>query len=478
MKGLVFSSSANMVVKCDIPNASFDKTDSVHFQITFHPPLDLNVAKQTFVTVDFDGRGIGINKDGTVGDRTTQHERKPALQCRLFSKRVYQDRGGVPQLDGQYMAFCTHVVKVDKIVKSNGSSAITSSSTVVSEMYLGISNNKLTTFKEYASYLLQPDIDTHLDFLPERIRMVSLQWYPPNADLSKVQASSIPQRSPAWHALRAISNGRSGSGISLLFGYNLPKSKKEREGWTFENRNKMPVSEWSRQAMRKGTLGEDRLLLINGTVNPHQVFHECGWYDNDKIFPSTHWGASPDGLLFDASIEVPQETKDAYPDLDHTWGALEMKTSTKKNTMEPYYIPQVYWEMIVLNVSWCILMRNHKQESYSEGKYHYRDQVHAYLIFRDPVLESNMLNLAVKTYERVTQGKEDLLKIAEEPLHKGIRNILDTMAKEMKPYQCIDVANEPLVGSALEDYYKYMYRHMQPEAEVPEPIQKRRKSGE
>jgi hypothetical protein len=172
-----------------------------------------------------------------------------------------------------------------------------------------------------------------------------------------------------------------------------------------------------------------------------------GWCPAPPPYPKS-WGASPDGLQSAPSEQIvkhmPKELWELAAASRHgkestggerTWGALEIKTSRTKLTMEPYFYPQVYMEMISLGVYWADLIRY--KPGY--GAYIYR-------IYRDAKIEQALFGL----WKRAFANADRLQAIVQEPEFVKMRDYFTREANKIKP---IDKIEEP--KEVLAEYTAY-----------------------
>src|SRR6185369_15745290 len=93
-------------------------------------------------------------------------------------------------------------------------------------------------------------------------------------------------------------------------------------------------------------------------------------------------------------------------------GACEFKTSRTKVALEPYFIPQMYMEMISLNVVWCDLIRYRPTSVHTpDNGYVTQHTAHVYRIYRNQALEADLVRLWKRAHANVQQ----LQDIVQEP---------------------------------------------------------------
>jgi hypothetical protein len=207
----------------------------------------------------------------------------------------------------------------------------------------------------------------------------ALPWFPPDVDPAywgiQIDTRLIPQRSHLWFKLRGEMTG---SLAYKMLGFFATASK------TMQDKTKM----------RLGTYSETDACTLYLHYHPHSKLKEVGWCGARAPYPTT-WGASPDRLL----------------DED---GILEIKTSTDKTSMEDYFYPQCYMEMIATERNFTHLMR-----------YRPNDVAYVYHVSRDPHVEEMLLVL----WKRALQTRESDL-LYQSPDFVNARNVLSKMASD------------------------------------------------
>lgn len=195
-----------------------------------------------------------------------------------------------------------------------------------------------------------------------------LNWFPPDIDPASfglsIDSRLIPQRTPLWYKLRG---DVSGSKAALLLGWFVPHPA--QGPWSYDKQP--PFTAFQKSIMHLGTVSEDVILLSYLMYYTKRVYHETGWINHPT---RKGWGCSPDGIVDD--LEGPSR------------GVLEMKTSKFKSCFENYYIPQLYMEMMTVDVQWADLCRYHVGTK----------QVHVYRINREVHLENTLVRLWIKAY--------------------------------------------------------------------------------
>jgi hypothetical protein len=383
-----------------LSSSSFDKEDSIDYFIQFRPPLTPDQAKAVRITAEH-GKKIIFT------------------QLLMDGKHVHLTLLGDGELE--YELFETHQLKVT----SDGH---------VQAMYFTIENNRVFANQDWC---LERHIDMKLFYMSEHFEYANLQWFPPDVDLQtqygiKVNASKIPQRCPMWFKLRGHVTGTK---AYALLGFFVPLN-----GTYDYNKGQQDFSPIQRANMRNGALSEDMAILNYLTHYKNRKFEEVGWVE---LHGKNGWGASPDGVIHDLAFddsELPEETKAAYSDF--TRGAIEIKTSRNKSSMEAYFIPQVYMEMMSLGVAWCDLIR------------YCNDECYVYRIYRDPKVEQFLLALWNYAYER----RDKLQQVIQEERFVSARKFFEDMAGKMYPIVVIPPQRE-----AMDEYkaYKDQLLHVQ-----------------
>lgn len=218
----------------------------------------------------------------------------------------------------------------------------------------------------------------------------------------KLDPKTIPQRTPLWFKFRGAVTG---SKAYTLLGFWVPTKDKDPR-WRYGAGEQF--TSFQRANMRFGAQSEDYAAIMYMMRRPHTRLEMVGWCQAPKWLPSD-WGASPDGVIVDPTMTWPgdmsSELKAYYKDkgvTDITRGALEIKSSKRSLKMDAYFIPQVYMEMICLNVMWCDLVR-YCQTSFSDPVTHewrYGHKARVYRIYRDRETEEQLLKLLKYALER------------------------------------------------------------------------------
>ncbi len=404
----------NFVVKQFGPqDAVFEKdASSVDLAIYFRPALTRTEAERTHVNVMY------------VGKHTTQNNH-------LFGRTlVSRTRGGNEQKlqlgeELSYTVYETHQLKWSP----NGQ--------LVEAFYITIENNLVV---QNTQNTLQ--LETHIDLKPTFLkglfhdRITLLEWFPPDVEPAahglKIDPSKIPQRTPLWFKLRGPV---SGSKAYILLGFYVPR-KSDPGGANYSFFKGDVFSSFAKVAMRLGTISEDGALVLYLSYNPGVHFYEMGWCQAPKGYP-IGWGASPDGLIVNRDMswdQVPETIKKHYSKeernaIDITRGAFEIKTTRNQLRMKGYFIPQVYMEMIALNVVWCDLIRYRPSRVYDPvRKIHtVQNTAHVYRIWRHKPTETMLMKLWTHAYTNASKLQE----VVFEEEYVAARAYFDGMAEKM-----------------------------------------------
>lgn len=250
------------------------------------------------------------------------------------------------------------------------------------------------------------------DILGDRAKF--LKWFPP--DLSpqelgiKINPRIVPQRTPFWDGIRGEVTGTK---AYKLVGFFVPRSG------TFDFFKKEVFDAASRARMDLGSESEDYGTIGYLLRYRDRRFEEVGYANLPKGYPAS-WGASPDGLILGDPSGA---------------GVIEFKTSTSKRTFDAYFYPQVYFEMIAMEVQWCDVVRilRHPTDPMQMVLYVYR-------IHRDPAFESELLTLIAYAY-RNADRLQKLVHDEREPF-VAKRKQMEEMAKREEPVDVIELTEE------------------------------------
>jgi hypothetical protein len=317
--------------------------------------------------------------------------------------------------------------------------------------------------------LLQAQVDMKSVFLNsifatvDANRVVFLKWFPPDVDPSvygiKIDPREIPQRCPLWFKLRGEV---SGSKAYVLIGYFA------------DRQNNQPFSAFAKSAMRLGTLSEDLVMIGYLNAYPKRIFYEVGWV---PIESKKSWGASPDGIIVDPEMswdKVPSDVAKNYSKsgIDITHGACEFKTSRTKLGMEAYFYPQLYMEMIALNVVWADLIRYRPERIYDQNTkvWTYKDVAHVYRVYRDKPTETLLMELWARAQTNFSKLKD----IVQEEAYARLRLYFDRKAEETEPTDVIHMT--PDTEYMYAQYYAYKHQHSKPEPFIASEFKKPKES--
>jgi hypothetical protein len=194
----------------------------------------------------------------------------------------------------------------------------------------------------------------------------------------------------------------------------------------------------------------------------------------------TGWGASPDGLIVDPHMtwdQVPADISKHYTEAERasfniTRGACEFKTSRTKLSMEAYFYPQVYLEMIVLNVVWCDLIRYRPGYNYSDEHktWVHEDTAHVYRIYRHRPTEDLLLQLWKYAFSNVSK----LQDIIVEDSFVQLRAFFTTLANQIPIRKAIGMT--PEINQQLVEYHSRKRKLMTPENPDNPPTDAQEKS--
>lgn len=402
-------------------DASFEdglSTDSIDYAVYFRPHLTYAQACDLQLSVSYCGQSTTPNKV------LFQHTVMPATHSPLVLRAN----------ELEYLCSDTHQLQVH----GQGDER------QVIALYLTLCNNSISTNGGALDLLLQPHVSmkSHLSGAFGADRYRTLAWFPPDVDPTlwglRIDARSIPQRSPLWFKLRGPVSGSKAYQL-LGFFMNAPKR----------------FNAFAKSAMRLGTLCEDVATTAYLVTFPERAFQEVGWCAAPH--GPAGWGASPDGMLIDTTMtwdKVPDEVRADYAGredaFDITHGACEFKTSRTKLCCEAYFLAQVYMEMIALDVVWCDLVRYRPLRAWDPdtSKWSYRDVAHVYRVWRRRDLEARLMEL----WKRASSSSTNNSRVQDEPPFVQMRGELEHMAVVMKPYHVIEVENVVPVCGAIEAY--------------------------
>ena len=413
-------------------NASLEHNeDSIDYVVHFRPPLTRDDARRASVSVTYCGE-----------------KRQTSRASHLFAAPVLRNGGTPHSLKEGYLdyeLFETHVLRV------YGGGA------TIGSLYVTFENNLVTPDHDM-DVCVELKVDMALHALPRFVSGVFLRWFPPDVDPAEygivIDPRCIPQRTSLWFKLRGII---SGTKAYTLLGFWVPnKGTKAAEHYNFF-KGDGTFSNFSRAAMRLGSLSEDYCLMAYMSHFRHTTFYECGWCPAPREHYPQGWGASPDGLFIDETMaweQLPSHIAAQYNEsdaFDITRGACEFKTSRTKTSMEAYFIPQVYLEMISLETVWADLLRFRHCRTFDEEthEWHYKDTAYVYRIYRDRALEAEF----VEMWKHAYQHAETLVDVVASTRYAKMRQRLEKMAKAMQPVAVIHV--EGALAKLFDQYTDY-----------------------
>lgn len=235
------------------------------------------------------------------------------------------------------------------------------------------------------------------------------RFFPPDVDAEathmKLDPRRVQQRTPAWMAIRNAAR-MSGTRAYKSIGYYTSDSG--------------PPDARGRANMRYGSQSEDYALLLLLHAYPHMSVRRVGWCRAPAGRFPHGWGASPDGLLDDPSVSaLPASIAQHYASLDAfepiTRGVLEIKSSKSSLAFSPYFLPQVYAEMIATNTLWCMLVRVRANR-----------EARLYRIFRHPLVEERLVRLLKRA-----AGAPDLEALVQEQPYEEMRRYFQSVAEKL-----------------------------------------------
>lgn len=411
-------------------------TDSVDLVIHFRPPLSPSQLTKTQMAIHYTGR------------QTPKHS---LVWCKTLSPLTSGATLSLVPDALEYRCWETYQLQLQPSTQD------------VLALYCSVVNVGTSAAKN-APLELQIQVDMKRPFMQDVLgpRGKFLAWFPPDVDPAqwglRVDPRTIPQRTPLWFKLRGeVSGSRA---YTLL-------------GWYT---NSGPMTAFQKGAMRLGTFSEDLIVLSYCYSFPQRSVREMGWCPAPPTTPlgswtfPTGWGASPDGAVHDPDMSwdlIPAELEKHYasPQLraqfDITRGGCEFKTSRTKLVVEPYFVAQVYMEMISLGVVWCDLVRYRPARTWdaTKGAWRYDDVANVYRLFRDPALETRLVPL----WKRAQANQHILERIIQEPDYVAIREEITELAAKQKPYHVIQVAAHLELSQHLQAYRDHAERACQSE---------------
>ena len=418
---------------------AFDTEDYVEFRVTL---VGNEAAARGVLQIDFDG----VEFHRTVYGGSRQGAQQKATIFRELITTLPMEQADT---------YGWHHFETYHVKQNNKGS--------IHQIDLVIENNQVRPFDGAPNYVLQPRVDMHGVFF-ERVfrveveaaaknaymcRLEGLPWIPHEHSAS-VDASMRPQRWLSWHKERGQHDGPTGSIMSTLLGFGVPKRSKKGP-WKWEEQmgkaKRDTLDKWARARMRQGTLGEDYALMAVLHENPQTLIQECGLH---TVPGRPGWRISPDGKIYD-------------PDEPDKWGALEIKTSTANNRLEPTYIPQVYGEMTALQVEWVDIAKNHYSHSWqpTTSSWAYKDVIKVFRIYRNAELEREMFDLIQEAWDK--RHADNFQQLVHEQRFVDMRKRIEAMAEAAQPRQIIEVEKLPELHALFDQYSKYLYARQQPQ---------------
>lgn len=271
-----------------------------------------------------------------------------------------------------------------------------------------------------------PHFDRHIEFFPYDVD--------PTMYGLKLDTTKVPQRTPLWLKVRGEVTGTK---AYQLIGFWVP-TVEDDPNWTLDGDHVFDAQ--SKANMKFGSDSEDKALIAYAFHFNHPI-SLTGWCNAPAPFPKG-WGSSPDGLITDATHtwdDVPDAIK-KYLDttlFDPRQGVLEIKSSKFKLSMEAYFFPQVYMEMISTNRMWCDLVR------YKPNK------VRVYRIYRHKPTEETLVSL----WKYARKNVHSLRKIIQEESFVKIREYFEKLANTL-PF--LEVTMTETIQKQIKSYEEYL----------------------
>jgi len=393
---------------------SDESVDYVDYVINFTPPMLIDDAKRGTLEITYTGEKQSIGRI-----------RLPLIPDGPSTQRVL---GGF-----RYLVFPTHQLEVE--------------SNVVSKLYVRAENNLMYSGNALR-VVLEPAVDMCSMLLGRQFgpRFVGLEFMPPDIDLAEhgitIAPRDIPQRTPQWARSQI-----SGTKAYKLLGFFIPNTNIK---WRYDEPEEFTL--FQRCRMRFGTLAEDYCIMAYLKKYPARSFFEVGSCSPPQKlgYPAT-WGASADGRVRDPNMvwaRVPAEIRKHYDNsrFDPTRGVVEFKASRKKESMEAYYYPQVYMEMIANDVVWCDVVRYCKTScTNAQGKWCYTHKFRVYRVYRHKPTE----DLIVKCIKYAAQNTNRLQEVVAEKEFRVLRDYFKQLANTAA-YEVIEMDQD--LKTAFEEY--------------------------
>ena len=307
---------------------------------------------------------------------------------------------GPSVVDGSFRVYETHALSTDGAA-----------------FYIALENTSLNGNADDV-LILRPVFDFGIAF---QERYKRLAFVAPDA-LAGVDAALIPQHNPLWTKSRGKITS---SSVARYLGYFVPDpkskwDKEKAEKWTLKT--KEAFTGWKGVRVRFGAIKECEVVAAYLAHFKTRTFYQTGYNVHPR--QRDEWGASPDGLVKDASGET---------------RTVEIKSSMTNPHMQGYYIPQVVWEMACLDVQKGDLIK------YCEKKQNNNSPVaktcRVVTLDRDLELEAEIEELVQAT--KRAEEENDTAKFKElvfSPKYRAFRDRMDKKA-ETEAYEEITVAD-------------------------------------
>lgn len=394
------------------------ETDYAEYAVHFRPPVARSRASSVHVAVSYRGSARVASRE---------------LFGRFVCPEEKAERVTVGELE--YLSYETHQVRIEAAEEEP----------LVCSLYLRIENATCGPDPRY-DLLLRGAVDVGLRVLPALVgdSLRGLSWFPPDVDPAqwglRIDPRTIPQRTALWFALR----GRlSGSKAYKALGFFLP-----REATSLDASGSFTAA--ARMRMRTGTHAEPEAVLMYSLAYPQRTLEELGWCPASAPYPVS-WGASPDMGAKDPHAEPPAEIRAQWPDADFTRGVLEIKTSTTKLSMEDYFYPQVYMEMIALGAYWADVVRFRPERPRGQPA---QDTIHVYRVWRDRAMEERLVGL----WRRALTNESILGRTVQEPEFQEARRHCAHLARDATDAPSEVLSATPAYQEALQEYLQHKSR--------------------
>jgi hypothetical protein len=333
-----------------------------------------------------------------------------------------------------------------------------------------------TSFKLDRPHVV-PHVNTALYWFNHNLgqdRFIDTQFFPYNLNPEqygiKLNTETIPQRTPLWKRVRGEV---SGTKAYKLIGYYVPTVKEDPQ-WTWEQGDSKPINAEQKSRMRFGSLHEEEANILLMLTRPHIRVTMVGWCSapNYLKFPKS-WGCSPDGRIFDplmSHAKIPGYIWNTLTEREQAWdvrhGALEIKSSKNSLKFNPYYLPQVYLEMMCLETVWCDLVRFTKKKVTNEdGKWETKYTARVFRIYRHKPTEDSMVVL----WKYALEHKDTLQEIVHtDKAFIEFRQYLQDLVDESLVYEEISSTDEMM--PTFESFHEYQVQVRQQVEVVPKKL--------